>query len=263
MTNEAPPDPTPRWEKLEGWDRTLAQMMDTCILPEVEKRQARSLLPTPVYLWAAQVLFPETGPNRVLLNDEVGGEALLRAPRAVEKGEGVTINDLEHLERYELPDDLLDCGHFTIFRSADKWGMFFNFLSGRAKARDMLEAANQFLDTSKQAADKGYNGPAVENMFTACELISKAELILHRDPAVKSKTHGSIKNSINQWRRLGNIDGAFVELFNNISRQRPNARYGDLSSRPLSPTGDQYEIAKMMIERGLQRAAKSTDEPII
>ena len=210
--------------------------------PEIERRQTEGTLPSAFMLYMAQVLFTPDGKLRILLNDEVKGEGLLRAPRPVEKGEPLYSNDLQHIESFELPDDLLDSGHFTIFHSGEDWRVFFNLLSGRPKAKDMLELADQFLDVALSAKERGHAGPAVDNLFSACELTSKAELILHRNPAATSKSHGPVSSEINRWAGLGNIDVAFVGLFNRLSQQRPNARYGDKEHRPPIPDQDSFDL---------------------
>lgn len=216
----------------EGWARTFNQMYEGWFLPEIERRAAIGTLPDPFALYAAQALFPPEGSTRILLNDEVRGAGLMRAQRPIAKGEPVLHSDLEGLEAYELPDELLDNGHFTIIRVGERWGMFFNFLSGRAKARDMLELAAEYLLASEGSAAKGHDGPAVDTLFSAAELVSKAELILLRSPAAKGKTHRTVASGINAWAKLGNIDVAFVALFNRLAHERPSARYGDKKHRP-------------------------------
>lgn len=123
----------------------------------------------------------------------------------------------------------------------------------------MLELADQCFQSSVESAEKGHSGPAVDNLFSASELISKAELILQRSKAAKAKSHGIVASEINAWARLGNIDQAFVSLFDKLSQQRPNARYGDREHRPLKPDADSYDLARAMISRGLQRVSRSTD----
>lgn len=252
-------DGTPAPERLEGWNETFAHMWELCFRPEIERRQAAGSLPENFSLYMAQALFPPEGQSRVLLNEEVKGEALARAPRQVEKGEPVLLTDLQYIERFELPDELLDNGHFTIIHVGEGWRMFFNFLSGRAKAKDMLELAEQFLEAALGSKDKRHAGPAVDNLFSASELISKAELILHRSRAVNSKNHGMVASEINAWARLGNIDAAFVALFNQLSQQRPNARYGNRENRPPIPGQDAFDLIGAMIERGRERIGKATD----
>lgn len=244
----------------QDWERTLAQAWQLWFGPEIERRQTEGSLPAAFSLYMAQALFPPRGKLRVLLNEEIKGEGLLRAPRSLQKGERLYSNDLQYIERFELPDELLDSGHFTIIRAGEGWRMFFNFLSGRAKAKDMFELAGQFLEAAQSAKDKGHAGPAVDNLFSACELTSKAELILHRNPAASSKRHGAVASEINRWSTLGNIDGAFVDLFNRLGQHRPNARYGDKEHRPPIPEQDSFEVVRTMIERGIGRVGKATDQ---
>jgi hypothetical protein len=239
----------------------LAQAWGLWFGPEIERRRTAGSLPAWFTLYMAQALVPPDGKLRVLLNDEVKAEALLRAPRPIQKGEPVYSNDLQHIERFELPDELLDSAHFTIVRAGEGWHMFFNFLSGRAKAKDMLELASEFLEAALSARDKGHSGPAVDNLFSACELTSKAELIIHRNPAASSKSHGSVSSQINLWGRLGNIDAAFVKLFNTLGEQRQNARYGDKEHRPPIPEHDEFDVVRTVIERGLGKVGKATDRP--
>jgi hypothetical protein len=240
----------------------LAQAWELWFRPEIERRQTVGTLPAAFSLYMAQALFPSDGKLRVLLNDEVEGEGHLRAPRTIQKGEPLYASDLQFMERFELPDGLLDSGHFTIVRAGEGWHMFFNFLSGRAKANDMLVLAGEFLETALSAKNRGHGGPAVDNLFSACELVSKAELILHRNPAASSRSHGSVSSEINRWGRLGNIDAVFVSLFNRMREQRPNARYGDKEHRPPIPEQDSFDVVRTMIERGLGKVGKATDRPL-
>ncbi|KQY19682.1 hypothetical protein [Rhizobium sp. Root482] len=261
MPTDAAPDTTqqPDIAAIEPWHTTFNQMWELFFRPEIERRRAFGRISGNFHLYIAQVLFPEKGDNRVLLNEEVKGEALVRPRREFQKGDPVYSDDLETVETFELPDELLDHGHFTIVRSGEGWAMIFNFMSGRAKARDMLELANQFLEVAKTSSILGHAGPTVDNLFSASELICKAELILHRSRAVSSKTHSTISSAINNWSRLGNINAAFVALFNELGRQRPNARYGDATSRPPMPDAESFELVSVMIERGLESVQKATD----
>lgn len=247
------------WGKLEGWDRTLAHMWEIAFGPELERRKRAGLVEDDFYLYIAQFLQTPDGKTKVLFNEEVRGTALIESSHAFTEGQAITIDDLTHVENFDLPDDLLDCGHFTVFRAGAGWRIVFNFLSGRAKARDMFELADQYLQASITSSEKGYAGPAVDNLYSAAELVSKAELILHRSAAAKSKSHGMIASEINAWARLGNIEQAFVALFNKLGQQRPNARYGDKENRPSIPNAESYDLVRAMIERGIERVASSID----
>jgi HEPN domain-containing protein len=260
-SSQTTPDPAiPPAMLAEGWERTLTQMFELYFTPELERRRATGTLPDNFAILVAQVLLPPDGPADVRFNNEVRGHGVLRAPRELRKGAPILVEDFQHLALYDLPDELLDNGHFTAFNTGETgWRMFFNFLSGRAKAADALHNARHFHDAAARSAEQGHAGPAVENLFTAAELASKAELILMRDDAANHKSHGSVASRINQWSRSGNIDAAFVSVFNKLSRQRPNARYGDAKSRPPLPTLDDLDVVAAMIERGLERTERQTD----
>ncbi|CDX34608.1 hypothetical protein MPLDJ20_190071 [Mesorhizobium plurifarium] len=52
--------------------------------------------------------------------------------------------------------------------------------------------------------------------------------------SIDSRTHGVVHSSINNERKLGNVGGDFVELFNDLSESRGVARYarpGDVKIR--------------------------------
>jgi hypothetical protein len=251
-------------EQQEGWKRTLAQMFELYFTPEIERRRIHGGLPGNFYLYMAQVLFPPVAePPIILLNDEVKGTALLRAPRNIQQGEQISANDLQYIERFDLPDELLDNGYFTVVRAGEGWSMFFNFLYGRARAKDMLELAEQFLEAALFSKARGDAGPAVDNLFSASELISKAVLILHRNHAADAKTHGRIHSEINAWARLGNIDQAFVALYNKLADQRPSARYGNSKNRPPIPDDESFELVRAMIATALQRVGNATDRETV
>jgi HEPN domain-containing protein len=245
----------------EAASNTFNQMFELFFGPEIERRKQAGALPNDFFLYMAQVLFPTEGVSTIHLNDEVKGVGSMRANRPVQAGDPISVEDLGRIEKFDLPDDLLDSGHFTIIRSSDRWLMFFNFLSGRKKARDRLRLASEFVDAARESARKGHAGPSIDTLFSAAELAAKAELILHRSEASKAKTHGPVASAINKWSQLGNIDRAFVELFNRLAEQRPNARYADSGHRPPLPTQDEFELINAVIEKILRRAGRTTEDP--
>lgn len=264
MTENSQPHAAPQENNIEPspWQTTFNHMWEQFFGPELERRKTEGKLPEGFRIYMAQVLFPENGDNRILFNEEISGEATIRTIRPIEMGDNVYLHDIESIEAYDLPDELLDNGHFTIISSGENWRMIFNFRSGRAKAKDMLGLAKQFLEVAESSKNLGHNGPAVDNLFSSCELICKSQLILHGSEAVKSKTHSTIASAINAWARLGNIDAAFVGLFNELGRLRPNARYGDAASRPRMPDQESFELVGAAIERTLEVVRKATDRPI-
>ena len=109
-----------------------------------------------------------------------------------------------------------------------------------------LETANGVVQTFPN----GYTRPSVDNLFSACELVSKAHLILHHSTASKAKSHGSIKSAINARRNIGNINDDFVRLFNCVSNTRSPARYDEKAEVEMPSPSDfqvvQSEIGQLM-----------------
>jgi len=154
---------------------------------------------------------------------------------------------MAELVSFDVEESELDCGHFTMFWHGKGWSIAFDFRSSRAKSVQMLERAGQFLDASKFSADKGHASASVDNLFSSCELISKAMLILHRSPAVTAKTHGRVGSAINKWGKFGNVDAAFLKIYNRMSQERTSARY-DASTEVTTPTAHDFDIVGRELE---------------
>jgi hypothetical protein len=127
----------------------------------------------------------------------------------------------------------------------------------------MIQAAREFLAASRFSAANGHARPSIDNLFSACELLSKAQLILHRSPAAKAKIHGVVGSAINNWGRRGNVDAEFLKLYNRIAQMRAPARY-DPSASIASPTNNEFEIVAreldLLSKRVAQRVADSKDD---
>ena len=235
-----------------GWDRTILHMFQITFGPEIEKRLAENMIGDNFVLLAAQMLQPEEGEQVVRLNDEVRGLPLVRLGRSVTKGESVLVSDMRDLVSFDVEEDELDSGHFTMFWNGSGWSITFDFRSGRAKSAQMIESARQFVAAAQYCAEQRFYGPSVDNLFSACELLSKAHLILHRSQAVKAKSHGAVSSALNNWGRLGNIDGDFLKLFNRMSNARSTARYNPAAQ--ISPPVDtEFSIIQGELDR-LDRA---------
>ena len=250
-TNEIPSD-------IIGWRRTILHMFQIAFAPEIRRRLSKKQLSDDFCLSAAQLIQPHDGENEVRLNEGVRGLALVRAARTVHKGEPVFLSDLKGFVSFDLPDDELDAAHFTMLWNGSEWIFSFDFRAGRAKCFDMLAAARQFLEISKQSASKEYERPSVDNLFSACELVSKAHLILHRNPATSSKKHRAVKNEINRWRRYGNVNEQFVRLFNRISEERSPARY-DPAARVQLPSQSDFHIVEREIDELMESVVPRVD----
>jgi hypothetical protein len=220
---------------------TLVHMFQIAFTPEIERRIAAGLIDDAFFVNVAQLITRDGGKQEVRFNDEVRGVGRVRVNQPVQKGDPVPFSDLAGMENFDVEEVELDCGHFTMFYSNPGWRIFFNFNTGRAKSFGLIERAAEFLAAARYSAEQGHAGPAIDNLFSACELLSKARLILIRSPAVQSKSHGSIGSAINAWRKLGNVDAAFVDLFNRMSNEREGARYTG-SKEVAPPSIEEFEL---------------------
>lgn len=239
-TDEIPAD-------LEGWYRTILHMFQIAFAPEIRRRLTTGQLNQQFFLIAAQLIQSEEGKKTVRFNEEVRGRALVRVNRPVQKGEQLLVSDVRDFENFDLEEDELDAGHFTLLWNGEGWFLSFDFRAGRAKSNGLLKAASEFLDSAKFSAAKGHARPSVDNLFSACELVSKAHLVLRHRLARRKNSHGAVHSAINDWRRIGNINEEFVKLFNRMSHARSPARY-DASAQIELPSQSDFHIAEQEIE---------------
>jgi hypothetical protein len=231
----------------EGAQRFLTQVFELWINPEMEGRIAARQAVAPVVLASAQVIFPPDGAPLVRLNDEVRGYAWTRIDRAVEQGDAIYEHDLHGLQGFDLHESELDFGHVTLISAGDKWFSAFNFLTQRGRALSLLKKANEFLEASVVARTKGHSAVVVDTLFSACELTSKAELLVSRQVKDDAVSHRALHSRINAWGKLGNIEGAFVELFNRLAQLRYLYRYETAFSDAMPVTEDDLDLVATMI----------------
>lgn len=239
---------------VSSWARIVFNMFQISFAPEIWRRHLDGSIGEDFFLNAAQLIQPEEGPSFVRLNDEVLGLAYLKMDRAVQKGDSVTFGDLRQLESFDVIEEELNCGHFTIFWHGDGWIGTFDFRSSRDRAIQTLSRAKEFLLSAQFGAENGFAGSSIDNLFSACELIAKAHLMLHRDRSVKSKKHAAISSAINNWGRLGNIGSDFLDVLNRASNQRSTARY-EPSKILKVPESDDFTVAQKELDNLIRRVA--------
>ncbi len=239
---------------IEGSNRTIINMFQMVFTPEIKRRQRLGVLEPDFFVQSAQLIQPTDGTQIIRFNNEVRGVLRVKIDRPIEKGESLTLGDLENLDTFDVIEEELDCGHYTMFWTGRSWATVFDFRSGRAKSTEFLGLASQFLMAAKFSTEQGHPGPAIDNLYSACELASKAELILNRDPAASAKTHAPLQSAINAWGKLGNVETNFLTLFNRLSNMRTRARY-EAGTELRLPTLDEISIATKQIE-GLQECVR-------
>ena len=163
----------------------------------------------------------------------------------LKKGDKISLSDFSNLEVFDLHDDELDSGHFTIFWTGKAWVGSFDFRAGRAKCLALIEKALIFVAATRLSVTNHLAEPAVDSLFTACELLAKARLILLHQPADRWKSHGRVASEINRFGQLGNVDIAFLEAFNRLSQIRNHAKYATgFNAEP--PGSEEIELIAAM-----------------
>ena len=233
--------------------RTILQMFQLRFGPEIRKRLDEGRIDSFV-LHMAQFVQREDRPPEIRLNDEIRGNAQVRANRDVSKGDTVNVRDLDGAEGFDLHPDERDAGHFTLFRTTNgDWRGFFDFRMWRSEAGKLLDAAAEFHAAAEFSCKNGRKRASVDNLFTACELISKAHLMLHHHPGIRaSKKHTATHSAINRWSHIGNVDKNFTELFNRLSKGRNAAKY-DADADIMPPSHDDV----VLVEAELDALARS------
>lgn len=202
----------------------ISECMRLWFTPEFERRVAAGQMVPETQIVAAQAVFGK-GQTIIRFNNEVRGRGFARPRRAVQAGEEVRHEDLTGIETWELAPDEINFGHVSIFYTGDGWRCFFNFLQDRARADALAVRAENFLNAARNAHKNGWHDVAVDTLFSVCELLAKANLIVHTLNGAESKKHPVVHSAINQWGRLGNVEGEFVKIFNALGNLRHLARY--------------------------------------
>lgn len=231
----------PREVEEETGKQAFFEFMRLWFDPEYERRVAAGSTKAGMVVMAAQAVFAKHE-TITRFNNEIRGEALIRAGRAIQKGEQARWEDFAGMQIFELVPDEVDYGHVTIFRVGDDWRCFFNFLQGRSRADALAVRAENFLRSARGARENGWHDVAVDNLFSACELLAKANLIVHMLKGAESKSHDSVSSAINQWGKLGNVEAEFVKLFNKLSNLRHIARYEVSDLSRLEIPADAFDI---------------------
>ena len=226
------------------------------ITPEVKRRQLEGNLPKPVSLLAAQVVFAPEGKPLVRLNNEVRGRARVKLRDGIEEGDPVYGADVEDYEGFDLLSEEADFGHMTLIRHRQHWVMMFDFSVYKGHASALVARAEEFFSAAQSSLERGHVGAYVDNLFSCSELLARARLLNAHMLEKDWKTHDPIHSRINDWRRLGNVDGEFVDLLNDLRNARPTARYSPdtpkarrAGDRAIQIVAEQIDQLKGRLER--------------
>jgi hypothetical protein len=228
---------------IKGWNITILHMMRDAFVPEIRERLEAGTLPDDFFLFAAQLIQPREGGRIIRLNGEVRGRPYLRANRDFQEGEGLKLEDFEDMEYFDLAEEELDSGHFTLFFTGTGWWISFDLRPGRQKSMALLEKALAFLAATRWSTAKDLAEPAIDTLYTACENIAKARLILDHQKADEFTSHKATATQINLLARMGNISVAFKNIFNRLAKERNPAKYSTGMSFEL-PSWEDIDVCE-------------------
>jgi hypothetical protein len=245
-------------EDVTGNEQALIQAFHLWFNPELRSRVTAGNLITPFELQSAQVLFKAGQSPEVRFNNEVSGALEVKVAKAVNAGDPVYNSDIAEIHRFELDAADADAGHFTIFKLEGGWRAFFDFQRNKRSAADLVGLAEQFAIIAELAMERGFQGPFVDTLFSAAELLAKARLMTAAAED-EIKTHRTVGARLNRWGKLGNVDKQFLVLFNELSRLREPARYRGIS--PVLKTDNPLQLIHCEISALRERLKRFSDDP--
>jgi len=229
---------------------TFNQIMKIFILPEIECRQEKGLIPTPFELHSAQIVFfPDERKRIIRLNEEVEAYVTVSFKPGIEKKKGETIfsNEIERIEEIELTEkDDPDCAHVLLIEIKNNWYLLFDFRYNKQLAQKYMIRATEFIENAKFDLTKKYWGAFVDNLFSASELLATSILLIMPNPKMRKKTnHHMIKNGFNRYIQNGNLNTKYSDIFNKLSELRHKGRYVSGKFILSEVEANQY-LSKMM-----------------
>ena len=236
-----------------GLKRTFDHAMEIWFEPEIRRRQEAGSAPKPFLLRAAQVIiYPDSRPNEVRLNEEVQAIGKMKLKDGITKaaGDPVYLHELEDVPAIHLPDTAdPNCGHFTLLLVGDRWYGSFDFRYNKGKARELLSAAEEFFESASAALSAGKLRAAIDNLFSAAELAATAYVLSTPVPGDgEPRSHGRVHTRFNMFSRHGNIQTDHRNTFNALAAARGNARYvrGVLTQTPETVAKWQTDVRDLI-----------------
>lgn len=224
-------------------------VLDRFVHPEASRRQQTGEWSEDTVLHCFQILFhPEREPE-VRFNSQVGGTLQFVAARALQEGEDVGVEDIAGVKGYEPLAADAGVPHLTAFAHRDGWALAFDFRYRHPRRFDYLSSGREFAATSREAFAANRLGVALDNAFSAVELLAKAELLSCQptiDAALASHSHGGVATPYSLWARLDNTDPRFVRLLHRLQELRPAGRY--LNKELALKTGEDNELFELLAE---------------
>lgn len=205
----------------------IEQIFELWVEPELERR-GQALDRDEVT--KVVVEFVPGQPIRVFLNEEANIIAQVRATREIKKDEVVTFADFDEIKEIQPYEVGADSGWVCFARIGDLQVVAFDFRRNRARARKLLDLAEEYAATARDAQRDERVGPAMENAFAAAELAVVAEMLVFVADNVP-RNHEERRRWWADWTGLGNAPSEHGRTLSYLAARRHEARYGEGSVR--------------------------------
>jgi hypothetical protein len=215
----------------EGATNLFNQAWELWFGPEIERRGAAGLLPETLTLLRMQVIWNDDRLPEVRLNEEVHGQMVARVNRPVQIGDEIPADELTDIQGLQLTDQDPNAGHLTFFRHGDRWHIAFDSRRNGQSSREHLARAHDYLRSARRVLEIGELAPLCELLWSAVELMVKAELQMFDRDIATGQDHKLRIARFKQWARHGNARWQYAELLVHLARLRKPTRY--LSSTRL------------------------------
>src|SRR5260221_8330269 len=198
--------------------RTFEHAFELWISEEIERGRAAGALSEPFELKSAQVVMEVDGIVSVRLNGEVKSAVFAQVNRPVQKGELLTASDIGEFN-FHLTEDDPNAGHFTVMNIGGAWCMSFDFRYNRGRIQQHLEAATEFASCGAHAIKSGFTRAAIDNLFSAAELVARAILLALPDEKLLDPglSHGDVEQDLNRFGgHFWHVGSDFMTTYNRL-----------------------------------------------
>ena len=164
------------------------------------------------------------------MNEEIKAVARVKMATDIRAGDAVNLAEVGGVNGILLTDADPDAAHLTMINLADGWTLAFDFRYNATKARRVTEMAAEFLSTAETALNASSFRAAADAMFSAVELMARAELMLlpvEARPKDGLFSHDFVAMVMNRRSKAGLMSSsrANAALLNRLATLRNKARY--------------------------------------
>jgi len=206
--------------------KVFQQVMDIWINPEIKQRKKEGTIKDGTIISKMQIIFSLDDGNKVRLNEEVKAIATGKTNKSINKGDVVYDTDIDTLEKIELTDEDLNCGHITLLLFKNNWIISFDSRYNRERVKAHIEASKEFYESAKDNLVKNRLRPFFENAFASAELSAMSVLLtLPSKEILECRNHKKRLSQFKNWADLGNVKMEFSTTLSRLRELRDSARY--------------------------------------